>query len=50
MTEAVAANPGGILSSRYTLLEKLGTGGQAEVWRARDETAGIEVALKILNA
>ena len=49
MTEAVAANPGGILSSRYTLLEKLGTGGQAEVWRARDETAGIEVALKILN-
>lgn len=49
MTEAVVANSGGILSSRYTLLEKLGTGGQAEVWRARDETAGIEVALKILN-
>ncbi|MBX5459553.1 MAG: protein kinase [Steroidobacteraceae bacterium] len=49
MTEAVIANSGGMLSSRYTLLEKLGTGGQAEVWRARDETAGIEVALKILS-
>jgi serine/threonine protein kinase/tetratricopeptide (TPR) repeat protein len=36
-------------SSRYTLLEKLGAGGQAEVWRARDESAGVEVALKVLN-
>ena len=36
-------------SSRYTLLEKLGAGGQAEVWRARDETAGVEVALKVLS-
>jgi serine/threonine protein kinase/tetratricopeptide (TPR) repeat protein len=36
-------------STRYTLIEKLGAGGQAEVWRARDETAGVEVALKVLN-
>lgn len=49
MTETAAVHPGGILSSRFTLLEKLGAGGQAEVWRARDETAGVEVALKILN-
>jgi tetratricopeptide (TPR) repeat protein len=49
MIEAAAVNHGRSLSSRYTLLEKLGAGGQAEVWRARDETAGVEVALKILN-
>jgi len=35
-------------SARYTLLEKLGAGGQAEVWRARDDTSGTEVALKVL--
>jgi len=49
MTEADAENHGRSPSSRYTLLEKLGAGGQAEVWRARDETAGVEVALKILS-
>ncbi len=38
-----------VADSRYTLLEKLGAGGQAEVWRARDETAGVEVALKVLS-
>jgi tetratricopeptide (TPR) repeat protein len=49
MTEADAGNHGRTLSKRYTLLEKLGAGGQAEVWRARDETAGVEVALKVLS-
>jgi len=34
---------------RFVLLEKLGTGGQGEVWRARDETEHGEVALKILR-
>ncbi|HTV52904.1 MAG TPA: protein kinase, partial [Steroidobacteraceae bacterium] len=38
----------GILCGRYTLLGKLGTGGQAEVWRARDLLQGGELALKIL--
>ncbi|MEJ1966340.1 MAG: protein kinase [Gammaproteobacteria bacterium] len=49
MTEADPGIHGRTPSTRYTLLEKLGTGGQAEVWRARDETAGIEVALKVLT-
>jgi eukaryotic-like serine/threonine-protein kinase len=34
---------------RYTLLEKLGMGGQGEVWRARDEREGCELALKVLS-
>ena len=38
MIEAALHLPAGALSTRYTLLEKLGAGGQAEVWRARDET------------
>src|SRR5688572_4942715 len=49
MIEAEVRNHGHPLSTRYTLLEKLGAGGQAEVWRARDESAGVEVALKVLS-
>jgi serine/threonine protein kinase/tetratricopeptide (TPR) repeat protein len=49
MIDASPAPPARSISNRYTLLEKLGAGGQAEVWRARDESGGVEVALKILN-
>ena len=49
MIEAVPAAQGRRLDSRYTLLEKLGSGGQGEVWRVHDDTRGVDVALKILN-
>lgn len=45
---SVATN-GRRLSSRYTLLEKIGAGGQGEVWRARDDARGVDVALKVLS-
>ena len=34
---------------RYTLIERLGVGGQSEVWRVSDETADVELALKVLS-
>lgn len=49
MTEVVASIHGRRLDSRFTLLEKLGSGGQGEVWRAHDETRGIDIALKVLT-
>jgi len=48
MTELAPTN-GRRLDARFTLLEKLGTGGQGEVWRAHDQTRGIDIALKDVN-
>jgi len=49
MTEAVTAYPGRAIKAPYTLHERLGTGGQGEVWRAHDVQRGLDIALKILH-
>ena len=49
MSGAVSANPGRALKARYVLHERLGTGGQGEVWRAHDPQRGLDIALKILH-
>src|SRR5207248_1887923 len=49
MSEALTASPGRPLTARYTLHDRLGTGGQGEVWRAHDSQRGLDIALKILH-
>ena len=49
MNEAATANNGQPLKTRYVLRERLGVGGQGEVWRAFDPQANSDVALKILH-
>ncbi|HKT74351.1 MAG TPA: protein kinase [Steroidobacteraceae bacterium] len=49
MTEHVAELSGHGLDARYTLVQKLGTGGQGEVWRAHDDIRGVDIALKLLS-
>src|SRR5215471_12792616 len=49
MTEVLSPPTGRRLDARYTLLDRLGAGGQGEVRRAHDELRGVDIALKILS-
>jgi serine/threonine protein kinase len=41
--------PGDVLGHHYLLIEQLGQGGFATVWRARDQRIGADVAVKVLH-
>jgi serine/threonine protein kinase len=43
------AEPGQHLENRYRLLEPIGSGGMADVWRAHDEQLDRDVAVKIVH-
>ena len=49
MNDVAKANNGHPLKTRFLLRERIGVGGQGEVWRAFDPERNADVALKILH-
>jgi serine/threonine-protein kinase len=49
MNDVATPNPAPALKARYVLHERLGLGGQGEVWRVHDPERGCDIALKILR-
>jgi serine/threonine-protein kinase len=49
-TRSPTVNDDDVVDGRYRLLENIGRGSMATVWRARDEHDGSEVAIKLLRS
>ncbi|WP_438031354.1 protein kinase domain-containing protein [Sorangium sp. So ce233] len=49
LREGGQIQPGDTLNGRYLLLQKLGRGGFATVWKAEDQDSGGHVAIKVLH-